>query len=116
MRQCKPNNAGNEHDTSGLLQKNYVYINKKKRFNELETNALLQRNVYRNKKIQKPKQQAGNEQVENKKTMTRNRTTVTQTNNVGNEHDRSNKPILFASKYSVRNFSTFDTTCFNRHK
>jgi hypothetical protein len=47
-RQCKPNNVGNEHDTSGLLQ----------------------RNVYRNKKIRKPKQQ-----VENKKTTTNNKTT-----------------------------------------
>ncbi len=28
-RQCKPNNMGNEHNTSGLLQRN-VYINKKK--------------------------------------------------------------------------------------
>ncbi len=47
-KQCKPNNVGNEHDTSGLLQ----------------------RNVYRNKKIRKPKQQ-----VENKKTTTNNKTT-----------------------------------------
>ncbi len=68
-RQCKPNNVGNEHDTNGLLQKN----------------------VYRNKKNQKFKQQTGSEQVENKKTTTNNITTQTQTNNAGNEHDRNNK-------------------------
>jgi hypothetical protein len=41
----------NEHDTSGLLQRN-ICINKKKRFNEHETSALLQKNVYRKKKLE----------------------------------------------------------------
>ncbi len=62
-------------------------------------------------KKQKPKQQ-----VKNKKTTTKNRTTQTKTNNTGNEHDRSSKPIFFTSKYSLCNFSTFDTTCVNCHK
>jgi hypothetical protein len=52
---------GNEHDTSGLLQRS-VYINKQK---------------------WKFKQQARNEQVENKKTMTKNRTTQTQNKQCG---------------------------------
>ncbi len=55
----------------------------------------------------------GNEQVDNKKTTT-NKTMQTQTNNAGNEHDRSRKFVFFASKYLVCNFSTFDTTCVNR--
>jgi hypothetical protein len=59
--------------------------------NEHDTNGLLQKNVYRNKKNQKFKQQTGSEQVENKKTTTNNITTQTQTNNAGNEHDRNNK-------------------------
>ncbi len=86
-RQCKPNNTRNEHDKSGLLQKN-----------------------------RKPKQQVGNEQVENKKTMTKNRTTQTQRNNARNEHDKSGKLVLFVRKYLVCNFSTFDTTCVNYQK
>jgi hypothetical protein len=49
--------------------------------NEHNTSGLLQRNVYVNKKKWKPKQQARNEQVENKKTTTKNRTTQIQTNN-----------------------------------
>ncbi len=96
--------------TNKCLQK------KKNGFNEQDTNALLQINVNRNKKNWKPKQQVGNEQVENKKTMIKNRTMQTQTNNTGNEHDRSSKPILFASKYLVCNFSAFDTTCVNQQK
>jgi len=52
----------------------------------------------------------GNEQVKNKKTMTNNKTTQTQTNNTRNEHDRNSKLALFATKYSMCNFSTFDTT------
>jgi hypothetical protein len=32
------------------------------------------------------------------------------------EHDRSNKPILFVNKYSMCNFSTFDTTCVNHQQ
>jgi hypothetical protein len=55
----------------------------------------------------------GNEQVDNKKTTTNNKTTQTQTKNAGNEHDRSSKFVFFASKYLVCNFSTFDTTCVN---
>jgi hypothetical protein len=35
---------------------------------------------------------------------------------MGNEHDRSSKPILFVRKYLMCNFSTFDTTCVNHHK
>jgi hypothetical protein len=46
---------------------------------------LLQRNVYRNKKKGKPKQQVGNEQVKKKKTTTKNKTMQTQTNNARNE-------------------------------
>jgi hypothetical protein len=61
----------------------------------------------------KPKQEAGNEKVKNKKTTTKNRTMQTQINNVGNEHDRSSNPILFASKYLMCNFLIFDTTCVN---
>jgi len=55
----------------------------------------------------------GNEQIENKKTTTKNKTMQTQTNNVGNEHNKNNKHVLLASKYLVCNFSTFDTTCVN---
>jgi hypothetical protein len=61
----------------------------------------------------KPKQQIGNEQVKNKKTTTKNNTTQTQINNVGNEHDRNNKPVFFVSKYLMCNFLIFDTTCVN---
>jgi hypothetical protein len=52
----------------------------------------------------------------NKKTKIKNKTTQTQTNNVGNEHDKKSKPSLFANKYLVCNFSTFDTTCVNCQK
>ncbi len=37
----------------------------------------------------KPKQQVGIEEIENKKTMTKNRTTQTKINNVRNEHNTS---------------------------
>jgi len=72
----------------------------------------LQISVYRNKKKKKPKQQVGIKQVENKKTTKKNRTMQLEINNAGNEHDRSNKPILFVSKY----FSSFDTTRVNHQK
>jgi hypothetical protein len=45
--------VGNEHDTSGLLDKN----------------------VYKNNKSWKPKQEIGNEQVENNKTTIKKQTT-----------------------------------------
>jgi hypothetical protein len=66
--------------------------------------------MFTNKKNRKPKQ------VDNKKTMTNNRTTQTQTNNVGNEHDKSSKHVHFVSKYLVYNFSTFDPTSVNCQK
>jgi len=47
---------------------------------------LLQKNVYRNKKTRKPKQQVGNEQVKKMKTTTKNKTMQTQTNNAGDEN------------------------------
>jgi hypothetical protein len=34
-----------------------------------------------------------------------------ETNNAGNEHNRNNKFVFIVSKYSVCNFSSFDTTC-----
>jgi hypothetical protein len=83
--------------------------------NEHNTSGLLQKNVYINKINQKLRQQVRNEQVENKKTMTKNKTMQTQTN-VGNEHDRNNNFVFFVSKDSMCNFSTFDTTCVNRQK
>jgi hypothetical protein len=62
-----------------------------------------------------PKQKKmGNEQVENKKTMTKKNLTQTQTNNTRNEHDSSSKLVFFVNKYLVCNFSTFDTTCVSR--
>ncbi len=41
------------------------------------------------------------EQIKNKKTSIKNKTTQIETNNARNEHDRKSKPILFVSKYSV---------------
>ncbi len=58
----------------------------------------------------------GVKQIENKNTTIKNKTTQIETNNAKNEHDKRNKPILFASKYSVCNFSTFDITCVNCQK
>jgi hypothetical protein len=78
--------------------------------NEHDTNELLQRSVYRNKK--KTKTQTSREQEDNNK----EKTTQIETNNAKNEHDKSNKPILFTSEYSMCDFSTFDTTCVNHHK
>jgi hypothetical protein len=81
--------------------------------NEHDASRLLLRNVYKNGK---PKQQVGIKQIKYKKTTTKKKTTQTKTNNVGNEHEKSNKPVFFVSKYSVCNFSTFDTTCVNHQK
>ncbi len=55
----------------------------------------------------------GIKQIKYKKTTTKKKTTQTKTNNVGNEHEKNNKLVFFVSKYSVCNFSTFDTTCIN---
>jgi hypothetical protein len=82
--------------------------------NEHDTNGLLQKHIYKNKKNWKPKQKkVGNKQVENKKTMTKNKITQTRTNNTRNENDSSSKLVFFVNKYLVCNFSTFDTTCVN---
>jgi hypothetical protein len=56
------------------------------------------------------------QQVKNNKITTNNETTQPQINNMGNGHDKSSKPVLFASKYSMCNFSTFDTTHVNCQK
>jgi hypothetical protein len=57
--------------------------------NEHNTSGLLQRSVYRNKKKWKPKQQVGIEKVENKKTTTKNKTTQTEIINTRNEPNTS---------------------------
>ncbi len=89
-RQCKPNNAGHEHNASGLLQ----------------------RSVHKKNKNGNP----NNKRELNKKVTTKNKTMQIETNNIGNEHNRNSKPVLFVKKYLVCNFSTFDTTCVNRQK
>ncbi len=66
------------------------------------------------KKIENPNNKR--EMNENKKTTTNNKTIQTQTNNVGNEHERKSKPTLFVSKYLVCHFSTFDTICLDCQK
>jgi hypothetical protein len=58
----------------------------------------------------------GNEKVDNNETMIDNKTMQTQTNNIGNEHDRRNQLILFVSKCWTCNFSTFDMRCVNHQK
>ncbi len=103
-RQCKPNNARNEHDASGLLQRN-VYIN------------------------EKPKQQVGIKQIEYKKTTMKKETTENETN-MGNEHDKNSKLVLFLNgvwmgfawenmedgqmgpKHNSRNITCFGGICF----
>jgi len=58
----------------------------------------------------------GIEQVKNKKTLSKNITMQTKTNNARNEHNRSSKLVLFGNKYLVSNFSTCDTICVNHQK
>jgi hypothetical protein len=66
---------------------------------------LFQKKFHTNKIHQTPRQQARNEQVENKKTMKKNKTTQTQINNARNEHDISNKFVPFVSKDSMCSFN-----------
>jgi hypothetical protein len=51
----------------------------------LKKNGLLQKNVYKNKKIKNPNNNKGNEQIKKKKTTIRQ----CKPNNVGNEHNTS---------------------------
>ncbi len=74
------------------------------------------KDVFIETKKRKPKQQMGIKQVKNKKTLTKNITMQTKTNNARNEHDRSSKLVLFGNKYLVSNFSTFGTICVNCQK
>jgi len=69
----------------------------KEMFIETKKNS-INRNVYGNPNNKR-------EMNKNKKATTKNRMTQTQTNNIGNEHDKKSKPIFFASKYLVCNFS-----------